>query len=59
MVMGGDSFCKGCGFESQILKLDGHFSHLFVVKIVLFSLKDKNKRKRGREVPIFTNQLQF
>ena len=35
MVMGGDSCSEGRGFESQHLKLDGHFSHLFVVKIVM------------------------
>ena len=31
--MGGDSHSKGCGFESQHRILDGHFSHIFVVKI--------------------------
>ena len=46
MVMGGDSFSKGYGFESQQHLLDGYFSHLFVVKIVLFVWKDENKRKR-------------
>ena len=35
MVMGIDSHSKGCGFESQHRKLDGHFSHIFVVKIVM------------------------
>ena len=29
------------------------FSHLFVVRIVMFCWKDKNKRKRGRGWPIF------
>ena len=35
VVMGGDSFSAGCGFESLPLILDGHFSHIFVVKIVM------------------------
>ena len=36
MVMGGDSFLEGHVFESQHSILDGHFSHIFVVKIVMF-----------------------
>ena len=32
MVMGGDSRFKGRGFESHHHILDGHFSHIFVVK---------------------------
>ena len=36
VVMGGDSCLEGCGFESQHCILDGHFSHIFVVKIVIF-----------------------
>ena len=39
VVMGGDSRSKGCGFESRHRILDGHFSHIFVVKIVLFVWK--------------------
>ena len=35
-VMGGDSCCNGRGFESQHHRLDGHFSHSFVVIIVMF-----------------------
>ena len=35
MVMGGHSCSKGREFESQHRILDGHFSHLFVVKIVM------------------------
>ena len=43
MVMGDDSCSRGRGFKSQCLILDGHdiFSHLFVVKIVLFARKDQ------------------
>ena len=38
VVMGGDSCSKGRGFESRRRILDGHniFSHIFVVKIVMF-----------------------
>ena len=37
VVMGGDSFSKGPGFESQHLILDGHFfTYKFVVKFVMF-----------------------
>ena len=36
MVMGGDSCSEGRGFESQHHILDGYFSHIFVVKIVMF-----------------------
>ena len=39
MVMGGDSRSKGRGFESQHHILDGHFSHIFVVKICNVCLK--------------------
>ena len=37
MVMGGDSCTEGRGFQSQHLLLDGHFPHIFVVKIVIFA----------------------
>ena len=33
--------------------LDKHFSHMYVVKIVMFVWKDENKLKRGRGLPIF------
>ena len=36
VVMGDNSCSRGCWFESQRCILDGHFSHSFVVKIVLF-----------------------
>ena len=41
MVMGRDSRSKGRGFDSWRRILDGHFSHLFVVKIVKFIYKDR------------------
>ena len=52
--MGGGGSCSdGHGFESQHHILDGHFSHLFVAKIVMFVWKDENKWKRGWGRPIF------
>ena len=39
MVMGGDSRSEGRGFKSQHHILDGHFSHIFVVKICNVCLK--------------------
>ena len=41
VVNGKDSVSEGRGFESQHLILDGHVSHIFVVKIVMFVLKDR------------------
>ena len=37
--MGGDSCSEGCWFKSQHGILDGHFSHIFDVKIVMFVWK--------------------
>ena len=48
VVMGGDSCSKGREFESQHCILNGHFSHLFVAKILMCVWKDENKWKRGR-----------
>ena len=48
MVMGGDSCSEGHGFEFQHCVLDGHFSHLFVVKIVMFE-KTKINEKEARD----------
>ena len=39
MVMGGDSCPEGCGFVFQHHILDGHFSQIFVVKMVKVCLK--------------------
>ena len=36
MVMGGDLCSEGHEIESKHLILDGNFSHLFVVRIVMF-----------------------
>ena len=36
MVMGGDSCYEGRDFKSKHCILDGHFSHLFVERIVMF-----------------------
>ena len=52
MVIGGDPCTKGCGFESQHHTLDGHFSRLFVLKIVMFVCKDENKRIKRPELTL-------
>ena len=49
MVMGGDSCFKGRKLESRHCILNGHFSHLFVVKIVVCVCK------RGRAWPFCEN----
>ena len=43
MVMGRDSRSKGRGFES----LDGHFLHIFVVKIVGLKKLKINEKEAG------------
>ena len=48
---------KDRGFKSLHRILDGHFSHLFVVKFVLFVWKDKNKRKSSRGWPFLYKKL--
>ena len=53
VVMVGDSCFKGCDFESRHRILDGLFSNLFVVKIVICDWKDENKWKRSRGRPVF------
>ena len=47
VAMGGDSCSEGQGFESQHRILDGRFSHLLVVKIVMFVWKDKKTTKEA------------
>ena len=44
VVMGGGSCSEGCGFESHPCILDGHFSYLRAVKIVMFI---KTKKRPG------------
>ena len=41
VVMGRDSRSEGRGFESRHRILDGHFSRVFVVKIIMFVWKDR------------------
>ena len=52
MVMRGDSCTEGGGFDSLSCILDGHFPHIFVVKIVMLAQKEQIKRKRRRGWPI-------
>ena len=49
VVMGGDSHPEGRGFESQHCILDGHFSHIFVIKELycLFEKTKKTKKEAG------------
>ena len=53
MVMGGDSRSEGCGFESWHHILDGHFSHIFVVKICNVCLKRPKINEKEVEVGPF------
>ena len=53
VVMGRDSRPEGRGFESWHRILDGHFSHIFVVKLYCLFEKTENKQKRGRGWSIF------
>ena len=59
VVIVGDSYCKGHEFQSWHHILDGHFSHLFVVKFVICVWNDTNKLKRGRGWPIFLKKWKF
>ena len=43
--MGGDSRSEGRGFESQHCILDGHYSHIFAVKIVTIERTKINGKK--------------
>ena len=56
MVMGGGSCSKGREFESQHNILNGHFSHLFVVKIVMFETTKINEKEAG-DGPFFIKRL--
>ena len=49
MVMGGDSHSNDHGFQSRHRILDGHFSHIFVVKICNVCLKRSkiNEKEAG------------
>ena len=49
--MGGDSCSEGHGFKYQYSILDGHFSHLFVVKIVTLFEKTKINEKEAGDGP--------
>ena len=53
LVMGGDSCFEGWVFESLQHLLDGHFSHLIVVKIVKLVWKTKINGKEAGDGPFF------
>ena len=48
MVMGDDSSSEGRGFESWRCLLNGHFSHLIVVKMYFLLETTKINKKRPR-----------
>ena len=52
-VMRGDSCSEGCRFKSQHQILDGHFSHIFVVKMLMFVWKEENKWNEVGDGPFF------
>ena len=52
VVMGGDSCPKGRRFDPSTIYWMDIFSHLFVVKIVMFVWKDKNKLKEAGNCPL-------
>ena len=52
LVMGRDSCSKGCEFKFQHHILDGHFSQLFVVKIVMLFEKTKINEKEDGDCPL-------
>ena len=59
MVMRGDSCSEGRGFKSPHCKLDGHFSHLFVVKIVMLFEKTKiNEKEAGMAHYLRTGKIE-
>ena len=58
VVIGGDSCSEGCKFESQHHILDGHFSHLFDVRIVMFVQKrPKINEKEAEDGPFFQKRI--
>ena len=61
VVMGGDSCSEGRGFESWHRILDGHniFSHIFVVRIVIFVLKRQNKTKKRPRMDHFYKKRHY
>ena len=60
VVMGGESCSEGRGFKSRYHILDGHFSHIFVVKICNFCLKrPKINKKRPGLAHFFKKKLPF
>ena len=56
VVMRGDSCSEGREFESRHRILDGHFSNIFVVKIVMFE-RTKIDEKEGEHGPFFKRIL--
>ena len=57
MVMGGDLCSIGREFESQHHILDGHFSYLFAVRIVILFEKMKINEKEAEDGPFLKIRL--
>ena len=55
VVIGGDSWSEGCGFESQHCTQDGHFFTYICCKNCLFVWKDENKQKEAGNGPFKKN----
>ena len=56
MVLGRDSCSEGRGFKSQHCILDGHFSHIFVVKFVILFKKTRINKKEAEDAPFKKTQ---
>ena len=58
--VGGDSRSEGRGFKTRHCIVDGHFSHIFVVKICNVCLKrPKINEKEARVGPFLENKLRL
>ena len=55
VVVWGNLCSKGFEFESHDRILDGHFSNLFVGRIVTFVWKNEHKLKEAKDGTFFTN----
>ena len=57
VVMGDYSSSKGCGFKSWRHILEGHFPHLFVVKMYFLLEKTKINKKEAGVGPYLKNDF--
>ena len=59
ILWGQEPWSSGYGFKSQYRIIDGHLSHIFVLKIVIFVWKGTNKPKRVRDGTFFIRRIFF